>query len=221
RHQVRRNAGGHRPHRPPEERGTVARLRRAARRSAPEYGGNAGNDRAHPLAVPACARAGEMKRRPAAVRREGRSARGGGGPPRGPRMSPAPEATLDELVAVRALAAGGRAVAKLADWRTVFVSRALPGDVVRVRRARVHATYVEATQVELVEAGPVRRLPVCADEARCGGCDWMAFSLEAQRRHKQDIVRQSLLRVGRVPAERLPERLPLFGGAELGYRRRV
>lgn len=136
-------------------------------------------------------------------------------------MSPAPEATLDELVAVRDLAAGGRAVAKLADGRTVFVSRALPGDVVRVRRARVHATYVEATQVELVEAGPERRLPVCADEARCGGCDWMALSLEAQRRHKQDIVRQSLLRVGRVPAERLPERLPLFGGAELGYRRRV
>ena len=90
----------------------------------------------------------------------------------------------------------------------------------RVTSGRVHSSYVEAERFELLEPSMDRQTPVCADQPRCGGCDWMALSVEVQRRHKQDIVRQSLLRVGHVPAERLPS-LPVIAGAELGYRRRV
>lgn len=132
-----------------------------------------------------------------------------------------PPTALDEVVTVRDLALGGRGVGTLADGRTVFLPRALPGDVVRVMSGRVHPSYVEATLLEWLERSSQRRVPVCADEARCGGCDWMALPIDTQRRHKQDMVRQSLLRVGRVPTARLPDRVPLIAGAELGYRRRV
>lgn len=128
---------------------------------------------------------------------------------------------LDEVVTVTDLAAGGRAVARLADGRAAFLQRVFPGDRVRVRRGRVHPSYVEIEELELLEASPVRREPPCPDAGRCGGCDWMELPLEAQRRHKSDILRQSLVRVGRVPAERLPAGSPALGGEGLAYRRRV
>jgi len=137
------------------------------------------------------------------------------------RTSPAPEELLDELVTVRDLAAGGRGVARLADGRAVFVPRAFPGDVVRLESGRARGSFVEAERWVRVAAGPHDVAPVCADYGRCGGCDWMALSLEAQRRHKADIVRQSLLRVGRVPAERLGESVPIRAGQGLGYRQRI
>jgi 23S rRNA (uracil1939-C5)-methyltransferase len=137
------------------------------------------------------------------------------------RPAPVSEVSLDEIVRVQDLAAGGRGVARLGDGRTLFIPGAFPGDVVRVLRAQVHASYVEARDLDLLEPSPERQVPVCADAGRCGGCDWMALSLPAQRRHKLSILRQSLQRVGRVAPERLEGDLPIAAGAGLGYRRRV
>jgi len=129
--------------------------------------------------------------------------------------------SLDEVVRAHGLAAGGRAVARLADGRTVFLNRAFPGDLVRLRRGRVHRTFVEVDELELLEAGPPRQRPPCPDEERCGGCDWMGLSLADQRAHKAAILRQSLERVGGIAPERLPAELPVVAGAGLAYRRRV
>lgn len=137
------------------------------------------------------------------------------------RAVPAAEAGLDEVVRVEDLAAGGRGVARLADGRTVFVPGAFPGDVVRIKRGLLHASYVEARDIDLLEPSLERQVPVCADAGRCGGCDWMALPLPVQRRHKLSILRQSLQRVGRVAPERLQYDLPIAAGAGLGYRRRV
>lgn len=137
------------------------------------------------------------------------------------RPAPAAEVSLDEVVRVEDLAAGGRGVARWSDGRTVFVPGAFPGDVVRIKRGQLHASYVEARDIELLEPSLERQDPVCADAGRCGGCDWMALPLAAQRRHKLGILRQSLQRVGRVAPERLEDDWPILAGAGLGYRRRV
>jgi 23S rRNA (uracil1939-C5)-methyltransferase len=122
---------------------------------------------------------------------------------------------------VRALAAGGRGVARLADGRTAFLGQAFPGDRVHLQRGRAHSSYVEVERFELLEPSAERRAPPCPDQGRCGGCDWMALSPATQRQHKADILRQSLVRVGKIAPERLPVELPIVAGEDLGYRRRV
>ncbi len=46
--------------------------------------------------------------------------------------------------------------------------------------------------LEVVTASAARVVPVCADAGRCGGCDWMHLSPEAQRAGHLDHVRRAL-----------------------------
>jgi 23S rRNA (uracil1939-C5)-methyltransferase len=104
------------------------------------------------------------------------------------------------------------------DGQVVLVAGALPGDRVQVRishRARRHAV---ATLVSLLEPSPDRRRPPCILADRCGGCTLQALADPAQARWKQQLVEQTLQRVGGVTTAPLP----LLAAPEpLGYRNRA
>jgi len=99
---------------------------------------------------------------------------------------------LDATVA--SLAPGGDGVAhvKIQDQRrAVFLPRTAPGDVVR---AVIDPTRRPARGqvLELLAAGPDRVAPACRWSTRCGGCDWMHLSLEAQTKTHTRHVRDAL-----------------------------
>jgi 23S rRNA (uracil1939-C5)-methyltransferase len=135
----------------------------------------------------------------------------------------------DELV-VEKVVPGGRGFARAADGRPVLISGAFPGERVRLRLVKDRGSYLEATG-ELVGAGaepgsvedssgPVSRVSrPCEVADACGGCDWMAASLEDQRRWKLDLVREALRRTGGLH-ESPPLEL-VSAGAPWGYRTRV
>lgn len=95
---------------------------------------------------------------------------------------------------VGSLAPGGDGVAHVElerERRAVFLPGTAPGDRVR---AEVDPTRRPARGrvLELLAAGDDRVTPACRWAARCGGCDWMHLSPEAQVRAHAEHVRAAL-----------------------------
>lgn len=106
----------------------------------------------------------------------------------------------DEVVQVEKMAAGGDAIARLADGRVVFVDGALPGETVRVRIHTAKKDFAKGSVAEVVEAAAARVAPPCPELARgCGGCGWQHIEPAAQLALKAEIVADALRRTARLP----------------------
>ncbi len=98
-----------------------------------------------------------------------------------------------------AVAVGGESIARDTDGRVVFVSGALPGERVRVELFDVKARFARGQVVDVVEPSADRVDPPCPNVERgCGGCDWQHVAEPAQTRLRHEIVRDVLVRDGRI-----------------------
>jgi tRNA/tmRNA/rRNA uracil-C5-methylase (TrmA/RlmC/RlmD family) len=105
--------------------------------------------------------------------------------------------------------------------RVVFVRHALPGERVQALVTEdAGGSFVRADAVAVMVASPDRVEPPCpyAGPGRCGGCDWQHATPEAQRRLKQDVVREQFARLAGLAVDPVVEALP---GGMLGWRTRV
>ena len=103
--------------------------------------------------------------------------------------------TLD--VTVEKIVPNGYGLA-FAENLTVFVSLAAPGDRLRVRVTERKGRTAFAEIVEVLAPGPQRVQPPCPYFGRCGGCDFQQMSYAAQLAAKAGIVRDCLVRLGRI-----------------------
>ncbi len=101
--------------------------------------------------------------------------------------------TLD--LTVTGLAFGGKGVAKIDDF-VVFVSGAVPGDVVRARVSKTKKRYAEARVEKLVTPSPDRCPARCSTFGACGGCVWQSLDYNVQSGYKTEQVRESLEHLG-------------------------
>jgi 23S rRNA (uracil1939-C5)-methyltransferase len=95
---------------------------------------------------------------------------------------------------VGSLAPGGDGVAHLEldrERRAVFLPGTAPGDVVRAE-VDVSRRPARGRVLEVLAAGADRVTPACHWAERCGGCDWMHLSLDAQARAHTEHVRAAL-----------------------------
>ncbi len=138
-------------------------------------------------------------------------------------MSEQADRTLEaHLVEIEKLIPGGRGMAVLPDGRRAFVKGGFPGDSGYLREVRSKATYVEADAFEVVRPSSDRVSPACSVFARCGGCDWMGLSLEAQLEAKREIVLDALARIGKLSEQELPSEIRLVQApSSLAYRSRL
>lgn len=91
-----------------------------------------------------------------------------------------------------AIAPTGEGVALLDDGRRVLVGGTMRAERVRLRIAGPR----RAQLLEVVEASPERVTPPCSHATRCGGCDFMHMSAEAQRRARATAVIETLAHRG-------------------------
>jgi len=112
-------------------------------------------------------------------------------------------------------AAGGRMVARH-EGLVLLVAGAIPGEAARVRIERVEKSLAYAAVVEPLGAHPARR-PVEIDP-RCGGTVYAHIRYDEQVRLKGEIIRDALVRLGRLPA---PEAIEVAPSPEDGYRMRA
>ena len=107
--------------------------------------------------------------------------------------------------------AKGKAIAKAADGRVVFINNAVPGDIVSVQTTKKRKAYFEATAIEIHKASDKRVEPVCEHFGACGGCKWQHMGYEHQLYYKQKEIENNLSRIGKVT---LPEITPILGSKE-------
>jgi len=115
---------------------------------------------------------------------------------------------------VTGLAFGGKGIARLGGQPgdfVVFVTGAVPGDVVRARVTKNKKRYAEAHAEELLTPSLHRRLARCPSFGGCGGCVWQSLDYGVQLRYKSDQVRESLEHLGGL---RDFELLPIVGMAD-------
>ncbi|MEO1059418.1 MAG: TRAM domain-containing protein, partial [Actinomycetota bacterium] len=119
------------------------------------------------------------------------------------------------------LVAGGRAIARDADGRVVFVDGALPGELAQVAISRDRRDFAEGWAEHIVEPSPARRTPPCVHRrAGCGGCDWMHLDPAAQLAAKVAIAADAFTRTGRIPAEQVAD-VMLAGASVVATRYRT
>ncbi len=93
---------------------------------------------------------------------------------------------------------GGDALGRLSDGRAVFIPFALPGETVRTRIVEEKRGLVRAELVEVLEPSPERIAPRCRHFGVCGGCHYQHLAYPAQLSAKAAILRDQLVRIGRI-----------------------
>lgn len=121
-----------------------------------------------------------------------------------------------EAVEVVDAAAKGKSVAKAPDGKVIFLSNAIPGDVVDVQTHKKRKAYYEGKATNFIKYSDKRAEPKCEHFGTCGGCKWQNMGYESQLFYKQQEVTNNLERIGKVE---LPEVTPILGSKEQYYYR--
>ena len=121
-----------------------------------------------------------------------------------------------ENVSVIDAGAKGKSVAKAPDGRVIFVTNAVPGDVVDVQTTKKKSAYYEGFAVKFHQLSAERTIPVCSHFGYCGGCKWQDLAYERQLYYKQKEVENNLVRLGRIA---IPQLMPIIGSDDIYFYR--
>jgi 23S rRNA (uracil1939-C5)-methyltransferase len=125
-----------------------------------------------------------------------------------------------EFVTVERIAPGGNGIARLPSGEIVFVLASAPGDEVELSELVQRKGLVYAKQSRLRASGPGRVPPTCEHAERCGGCNFMHLSLDAQKQAKLGILEDALRRIGGDPHAGVAIEF-VASEASLAYRTRI
>ena len=105
-------------------------------------------------------------------------------------------------------AAKGKSVGKAPDGRVIFLSNAVPGDVVDVQTFKKRKAYYEGKAITFHTYSDKRVQHKCEHFGVCGGCKWQDMDYTFQLEYKQNEVINNLKRIGHLE---LPEVSPILG----------
>jgi len=123
---------------------------------------------------------------------------------------------LFENIEVIDTAAKGKSVAKAPDGKVIFLSNAVPGDIVDIQTGRKRKSYYEGKAVNFRKLSDKRTEPVCDYFGVCGGCKWQNLKYDEQIKYKQKEVSDNLIRIGHLD---LPEITPILACKEIYFYR--
>ena len=106
------------------------------------------------------------------------------------------------------------------DGVPVFVSGAVIGDTVRAKITKTKKNYAYARTEEIVTPSADRVKAPCPKADTCGSCQLQAYAYEAQLRYKEKKVRDALIRIGGLDADRTDAVMHPVCGMENPYRYR-
>jgi 23S rRNA (uracil1939-C5)-methyltransferase len=134
-------------------------------------------------------------------------------------MRERPDAAEVEGV-VEAIVPGGAGIVRDRDG-VVFASGGLPGERVRVLIERVQKRVRHGRVLAVLQPSADRIASDCAWHPKCGGCDLLELERNAALRVRESIVRDALVRVGKIDRDVLDRVVqPIRAGGD-GLRRRV
>ena len=104
--------------------------------------------------------------------------------------------------------AKGKTIAKAPDGKVIFLSNAVPGDVVDVFAFKKRKAYYEGKATVFHQLSDKRTKPVCEHFGTCGGCKWQDMTYNHQLFYKEKEVVNNLVRIGHLD---LPNVSPIIG----------
>jgi len=99
--------------------------------------------------------------------------------------------------------------------KTILLPYTAPGDLVEYRIVRKKKNTYFANYTRILEPSPMRVDPPCPLFERCGGCHFQHISYEDEITIKEQIVKESLERIGKIKTE-ITETIP--SPERFGYR---
>lgn len=104
--------------------------------------------------------------------------------------------------------AKGKSIAKTEDGKVIFLSNAVPGDVVDIITHKKRKAYFEGKATKFHKYSEKRTTPECEHFGTCGGCKWQHMSYDNQLFFKEKEIKNNLERIGKVE---LPSITPILG----------
>ncbi|MGS2738721.1 23S rRNA (uracil(1939)-C(5))-methyltransferase RlmD [Sinomicrobium sp. M5D2P17] len=124
-----------------------------------------------------------------------------------------------EHVEVTDAGARGKGIAKAPDGRVIFLSNAIPGDVIDVQTTKKRKAYFEGKATKFHKYSEKRQEPECSHFGVCGGCKWQNMRYEEQLFYKQREIENNLTRLGKIDIPK-PETI-LGSEKQLFYRNKM
>lgn len=112
---------------------------------------------------------------------------------------------------------GGDALSRT-EGQVVLTPFILPGETARVEPVQERPGLIKTKLLEVVSESPRRVTPPCPYFGACGGCHYQEADYEFQVEQKAAILREQLLRVGKIEYS---EDIRTLAGPPLGYRNRT
>ena len=100
-------------------------------------------------------------------------------------------------VKIEKLVYGGEGLAH-ENGEAVFVPFVLPGEEVEIEAGERKKKFVRGRLTRVVNASPERVDAQCPHFGVCGGCDYQHIAYEAQLRYKEQILRETFRRLGKI-----------------------
>ncbi len=116
-----------------------------------------------------------------------------------------------ENVPVVDAGARGKSVAKTEEGEVIFLTDAVPGDIVNIQTFKKKRSFYEGRVTKFIELSERRTAPVCKHFNTCGGCKWQHMAYNSQLYFKQKEVVENLTRIGHLE---LPEITPIAGSSQ-------
>ncbi len=104
--------------------------------------------------------------------------------------------------------AKGKTIGKAPDGRVIFLTNAVPGDVVDVQTTKKRTSYFEGEAIHFHTLSEKRSVPECEHFGVCGGCKWQNMAYPHQLFYKQKEIENNLRRIGHLD---LPKISPIQG----------
>ncbi len=102
---------------------------------------------------------------------------------------------------------------------TIFVDKAVPGDIVDVQIRKQRRNYKEGYPVKFHKYSEKRIEPKCLHFGTCGGCTRQNLSYEEQLKYKENHTLQTLKRIGKTD---ISNSLPILASPEIfAYRNKL
>jgi 23S rRNA (uracil1939-C5)-methyltransferase len=81
---------------------------------------------------------------------------------------------------------------------TVFVPYVIPGEEIAIQETERKKKFVRGLPEKIIKPSPERVAPPCPHFQICGGCHYQHIPYESQLRYKEEILRETLRRIGKI-----------------------
>ena len=120
-------------------------------------------------------------------------------------------------VTIEKLIYGGDGLARQ-DGATIFVPFVIPGELVSIQETERNKKFIRGLPETILKPSPERVTPPCPYFQICGGCNYQHIPYESQLRYKEEILRETLRRIGKIDWK---GPITTHSAAPLNYRNRA